>query len=69
MSEQQAILMRLIIHEVRSRDRAASIPDTIFEVLVRSGIDTRIHPTADEMKSILVSAYRAQGMEACYGNV
>lgn len=63
MSESRAILSQMIVDEVRRRGRGVDIGRVVFDVLVREGIDTTLEPTAEEMKPILVAAYRAARQE------
>lgn len=59
MSIQRAILTRRIEDEIRRTHGRVCIPDVIFRVLVEAGYDTSREPSLEEVKSLLVAAYRA----------
>jgi hypothetical protein len=59
--QEQSNLSRLIVEETRRRVRPADVPRVVFDVLSELGFDLSREPTVEEIKPILVAAFRAAG--------
>lgn len=59
--QEQSNLSRLIVEETRRRDGPADVPRVVFDVLEKLGFDLSREPTVEEIKPILVAAFRAAG--------
>lgn len=58
---EQSNLSRLIVEETRRRVRPVDVPGVVFDVLEQLGFDLSREPSVEEIKPILVAAYRAAG--------